>query len=71
MALCDTPIMKVDLTTDVRIIALQSAALRLENLIDNSVVTDPTLTGQLTAMAQRLRREISLLQLNQQPAAKS
>ena len=63
--------MKVDLTTDVRIIALQSAALRLENLIDNSVVTDPTLTGQLTAMAQRLRREISLLQLNQQPAAKS
>lgn len=58
--------MKVDLTTDVRIIALQSAALRLENLIDNSVVTDPTLTGQIVAMAQCLRRQISLLQLNQQ-----
>lgn len=58
--------MKVDLTTDVRIIAIQSAALRLENLT-TGYITDPVLVGQLTAMAQRLRREISLLQLNQQP----
>ena len=58
--------MRVNLTTDVRIIALQSASLRLENVVANQSLTDPVLLGQLTATAQRLRREISILQLNQQ-----
>lgn len=57
--------MKVDLTTDVRIIAIQSAALRIENLIEGQVITEPVLLGQLTAMARRLRREMNLLKLSQ------
>lgn len=58
--------MKIDLTTDVRIIAIQSAALRLENLIEGQVITKPDLLTEVTEMAKKLRREMSLLKLNQQ-----
>ena len=58
--------MKVDLTTDVRIIALQSAILRTEHLINEGIITDAILRGQIKAMVERLKREKSVLQLNQQ-----
>lgn len=53
-------------TDDISIIALQSAALRIENIVEKRIIDDPAFVGQLAATAQRLRREIAILQLNQQ-----
>jgi hypothetical protein len=58
--------MKADLTTDVRIIALQSAILRTEHLINEGIITEPILRGQIKAMVERLKREMNILKLNQQ-----
>lgn len=58
--------MKVDLTTDVRIIAIQSAALRLENLTEGQVIDEPELNNEVTELAKKLRRKMNLLKLKQQ-----
>jgi|GEM_PF-2581710 len=58
--------MIIDLNTDIKIVALTSAALRLENVANEKHVTDPTLIADVKDMARRIRREISILQLNAQ-----
>jgi hypothetical protein len=58
--------MKGDLTTDTRIIALQSAILRTEHLLNEDIITDAILRGQIKAMIERLKREMNILKLNQQ-----
>lgn len=61
--------MLIDSKTDVRIIALTSTALRIENTVSEKHIEDPEFLAQLKDNARRIRREINLLKLNQQTPA--
>ena len=58
--------MLIDSKTDVRIIALTSTALRIENAVSEKHIEDPEFLDRLKDDARRIRREINLLKLNQQ-----
>jgi len=62
--------MIINQNTDVRIIALTSAALRLENIVNEKHIEDASLITQAKALAESLRSQIRILQL-QSPSPES
>ena len=61
--------MIINQNTDVRIIALTSAALRLENIVNEKHIEDASLISETKALTERLRRQIHILQLTALAAA--